>query len=368
MAHQPGQRKPMHRPCYKCQRTDLEWRRNDANTAWLPVALGESTWHECKAGANAAPAEPIVQTVIVQQTGEPVDFSEVHERIDNVSAMALQARQMAETVDARFATLDKARTIEVHNVTTGETVNVGRQHRQFDDLLAYASTGLNLFLRGPAGSTKTTSIRNVAKAFGRDFVHVPLGPQTSESKLLGYMDANGKYVRTLLRDAVEHGRTCCLDEMDACNAGVLTIVNEIVDAKPGTMIGFPDGMIEKHADCQFFACANTYGRGADAVYVGRAQLDGATLDRYTYIDWDYDWSFTEAISGNVEWTRYVQKVSETAATLKQRVVIGPRAALHGARLLAIGRSEAEAADACIWRPIGLDIANKIKEAMAANHA
>jgi hypothetical protein len=36
------------------------------------------------------------------------------------------------------------------------------------------------------------------------------------------------------------------------------------------------------------AAANTYGTGADALYVGRNQLDAATLDRFYVVEMDYD--------------------------------------------------------------------------------
>ena len=36
------------------------------------------------------------------------------------------------------------------------------------------------------------------------------------------------------------------------------------------------------------ATANTFGTGADPIYAGRNQLDGATLDRFVVIEMTYD--------------------------------------------------------------------------------
>jgi len=47
---------------------------------------------------------------------------------------------------------------------------------------------------------------------------------------------------------------------------------------------------KRHADTVIICAANTYGRGADRQYVGRNQLDAATLDRFAFstvfIDFD----------------------------------------------------------------------------------
>jgi cobaltochelatase CobS len=53
---------------------------------------------------------------------------------------------------------------------------------------------------------------------------------------MGYMDAHGKLVRTLLREAYEHGGVFLLDEIDAGNPGVLTVLNALL---ANGQVGFP---------------------------------------------------------------------------------------------------------------------------------
>ncbi|MCH7728630.1 MAG: hypothetical protein IH991_19420, partial [Planctomycetes bacterium] len=53
----------------------------------------------------------------------------------------------------------------------------------------------------------------------------------------------------------------------------------------------PDGTtVDRHADFVCAAAANTFGTGADRQYVGRNQLDAATLDRFAAcrLAFDYD--------------------------------------------------------------------------------
>ncbi len=262
--------------------------------------------------------------------GATVDLSEVEGRLD-----VLESREES--------------TREVEVVKPGKAnVNVGRQHMMFAKLVRYAGAGVNVAMKGPAGSGKTMAAEALAEALELPFYAVPLGPQTSKSDLVGYKNGAGDYVRTMLREAYENGGVCLIDEMDAANPAVLTIINS---ALANGSAGFVDGMVKRHEDCIFVCAMNTFGRGADNLYVGRAQLDAATLDRWVTIEWDYDWAFTREIVQNDEWVSYVEGLSNAAAAAKVRVVIGPRAAIHGARLLAAGTPRDEVEQDCIWAPI-----------------
>ncbi len=75
------------------------------------------------------------------------------------------------------------------------------------------------------------------------------------------------------------------DEIDAGNANVLATLNALL-SQP--IAAFPDGMVERHENFAFLAAGNTTGAGADMKFVGRNQLDGATLDRFVFVFWEYD--------------------------------------------------------------------------------
>jgi hypothetical protein len=306
------------------------------------------------------------------------DFQRFKDQMDEMRGQVTAAEQKAtiarkaseaaqEETKKAIARIDNARRVEIEVTRTlpgGQKKTrklKAQQHVNFPRLLKLIAAGINTAMVGDAGSGKTVAGRNAAKALGLDFYHQPLGPQTSKSDLVGYMSGSGKYVPSLVRMGCESGGLIELDEMDAANPAILTIVNALVDAKPGEAIGFPDGMVKKHPDSVFVAAMNTFGRGADMLYVGRAQLDAATLNRWVYLEWNTDWSLAHSICGerHKEWTAYVQSLCESIARQKIRAIIGMRTALIGARMLdeKIDREEVE--QAVIWQPISKDDKEKI---------
>lgn len=227
----------------------------------------------------------------------------------------------------------RVKEIVVVKAETGERKNIGRQHYQFEILLSVISARVNALLVGPAGSGKTSAAHKVAEALSIPFYSISVGMQTTKTDFFGYMDATGKYVKTLFRQAFEHGGVFLIDEMDAGNANVITSINQ---ALANGYCAFPDGMITKHEDFVIVASANTYGTGANREYVGRNQLDAATLDRFAVIDWNYDEELENELCSNKNWLRVVRTARKNAEKHKIRTVVSPRAAIFGSQLLAQG--------------------------------
>jgi cobaltochelatase CobS len=254
-----------------------------------------------------------------------------------------------------------ANTIEVKRFD-GSTVNVGRQHMAFADLLFVASQREHAMLVGPAGSGKTTAAEYAAKALGLKFFCQSMGPQTSQANLLGYMDANGNYVAGLLYEPFTEGGLVCIDEIDNSNPGVLTVLNS---ALSNGYCSFPCGMARKHDDFVVVACANTWGKGADAQYVGRQQLDAATLNRFTNVEWNYDEEFEMAlVEGKFgktgrQWTLYVQALRHSAERNRVRVILSPRQSLRGARFLTAGMPAEKVEQLVLWNGVATDDRQKI---------
>lgn len=236
-------------------------------------------------------------------------------------------------------------------------VDLGIQHESFETLLTLVGAGVHPYLVGPAGSGKTTAASAVAKALDLPFYSESVCIQTPASKLVGYMDANGNYVGTPFRRAYEKGGVFLLDEIDNGNANVLAMLNS---ALSNGSCSFADGMVKRHKDFRCIAAANTFGNGADRQYVGRCQLDAATLDRFCTLVWDYDEEMEIAIAGNREWTEYVQACRKGAADLKIRIVISPRASIEGARLLEAGMLRSEVETLRIWKGLEKGSIDKIK--------
>lgn len=239
----------------------------------------------------------------------------------------------------------------------GTKIDCGLQHHLFETILKIARRRRNVLLVGPAGGGKTHMGSAIAKALELPFWPMSVGPQSTKTDIVGFIDAHGIYRDTPFRQAFKNGGVFLLDELDAGNAGVLTLLNA---ALSNGHMSFPDAVIEKHEDFICIAAANTYGRGADRQYVGRNQLDAATLDRFRVLDFDYDEKLELALAGNAEWTRRVQKYRARAWELKERVVISPRASIGGAEDLADGFSLEDAEAMNIWKGISPDIIRKIK--------
>jgi MoxR-like ATPase len=235
-------------------------------------------------------------------------------------------------------------------------VEVGKQHELFEKIVTLVQLRENIMLVGPAGSGKTTVCKNAAKACGLKAEAQSVGIQTTKTDLLGYMDANGRYVPSILRRLYEHGGLYVLDEIDGGNANVLTILNSLLDNGAGS---FPDGVVDRHPDFVCIATANTYGRGADRQYVGRNQLDAATLDRFIVLNFDYDYEFEKAISPNKEWTGKVQKLRKAIFELQERVLCTPRVSIKGAAMLANGFTEQECLNALVFKGVHSDTRKKI---------
>lgn len=214
----------------------------------------------------------------------------------------------------------------------------GVQHKNFEILLKTVAAGLPILMVGPAGTGKTHSAQLASEALGLDFYSISVGSQTSKSDLIGYMAAGGNYIDTAFRRAYELGGVFLLDEADAGNSNVLILLNA---ALSNGYMSFPDKMVQAHEDFRLIASANTFGTGANRQYVGRNQLDAATLDRFATILWEIDERVEAALAGTTaagkKWLKVVRAVRRRAIDeLDLRVVISPRAVQRGAKLLAAG--------------------------------
>lgn len=233
----------------------------------------------------------------------------------------------------------------------------GLQHKEFARLVQVLAIGLPAYLCGPAGSGKTQGAEEAAKALGLPFHPQSVCQQTSKADLLGYINpGDGKVVRTPFREAYENGGVYLLDEIDAGNPNITLILNAAL-ANGGC--SFPDAYVVKHKDFRCVAAANTFGSGADRMYVGRNQIDAATLSRFVFIVWDYDERFERMLSGNEAWAKRVQAIRKAAVTLQARIIISPRASINGAKMLAAGMSQDITEDAVVFGGVDKDLKKKI---------
>lgn len=214
-------------------------------------------------------------------------------------------------------------------------------HPALDDVLAALSCGQHVYLVGPPGTGKSYITRQAAEILGLPYGAMSCGPQTPESRLWGYGDANGNYVETEFRRRYENGGVFTLDEVDNGNSGILTSLNQ---ALAGDGANFPDMWIDMHDTTRICATANTWGTGATAQFMGRAPQDFAFLDRFTFIEVDIDHKVERSMvestglkgKAATEWLKTVRKIRKNAESAKLNIVVSPRASKAGAELILKG--------------------------------
>lgn len=234
----------------------------------------------------------------------------------------------------------------------------GFSHEKTPTILRILSARLPLFLVGEAGSGKTNLVEQCAEALGLKFYCISVCAQTTASTLLGYMDANGKYVRSLFREAYENGGVFLLDEVDNGNPNVLSVLNASIS---NHVCSFPDQMVKKHPDFILCASGNTYGHGANRRYVGRLEIDAATLDRFVFVEIGYDEKLENNICGDKNYAKLIQSLRKKAEELKLRNIISPRASINGVKLLKSGLDIRDVLKYTVFRDMSEDTIKQLTE-------
>ena len=239
------------------------------------------------------------------------------------------------------------------------------QHKKIDTIIKAMESAdrnsKNIMLSGPIGTGKTTLCGQIADKLSLDFYPYSLCSHTTKSDLVGFIDAGGVYRSSALRQAFEHGGLVLLDEMDASNPNVLSIINNMLSNQ---QYYFPDGLVKKHELFKCICAMNSNGRGGEIIYTKSQRLDASTLDRFVFIKIDIDENLEKALTNNKDWYDRVLKFRKVIKEIcNDDVVIGQRAMLDGADLLDAGFSQSEVEDMVIYKGIDEDIVDSIKAKM-----
>lgn len=253
--------------------------------------------------------------------------------------------------------------IELKIGDTTKMIENGPKHEMFPEILEVVNIGLHVALIGPAGSGKSTVGQQIADAL--DLKYYLQNSVTGTHELAGYMDAHGKYNTTAFRKCFQEGGLMLIDEVDTSDPGALKWVNTALANGYAMFPDMPDPVF-RHKDFRVIIAANTFGNGADRVYVGANQLDASTLDRFVFFDFGYDEKLEVMLSGNPKWAERVQSLRAAALSEKARIVISPRASQHGAKLLTLGWSQELVEDRVIWKGIDNELKSRIVKAANDN--
>jgi cobaltochelatase CobS len=223
-------------------------------------------------------------------------------------------------------------------------------HCQFEDLAGLVTEGCqNILMVGPAGTGKTTLARDLAKAMGLDFGFISLSAGCTETHLFGRMlpqkDGTWAYTPSRFVQVYENGGIFLLDELDAADPNVMVSINA---ALANGVLANPNGMIHnRHPRTIIIGAANTYGLGGDAMYVGRNQLDAATLDRFVLatVQLTYDEELEKSIAAVLDHATdaadllgWVRGLRDCISENRLRRVASTRLVVRGVQALLAGRT------------------------------
>lgn len=419
--------------CPICGMTDLEWvsvkmadgtlknRIVPKGTDDLSGKVHARIYGECQertkmAALNGASGgETIVtkETVYVDSNVDLADattkIAELTTRVDTLDAFTTKLdTQQAELAPAIKGVADHlkttmadlraevqkfsaARELVVKAPLTPKGVNLGRVHNQMANLItmvqAVRNTGM-VYMVGEAGSFKSSAIPELAKALGMRYMAHTCGEEFSATDVFGFRDANGNPVDPFgFRDFYVNGGLTFLDEISNAGASGLTSINSLTSNHAAN---FATGMETKHADNIFIGADNTYGRGADAMYVARSQLDAATLSRFVYLPWQTDWDLLtdslglDPVGDKVPhfpapgqpraaddpevkaWAQWVYRVYSAVQSTRGgvRVLVTSRAVINGQRLLMAGIDRSLVEWSTVWGHMPEDAMMTIKDIIA----
>lgn len=340
---------------YNIQKRLKGFVRNEVKTEAPKKEVAEVVKEEVKEVKVPKKVAKQVKTVVIERPKSVGLEAQLQDMVFN----ALESDFTTQTLQNKMIELgiEPNRTEIVVKKAGEEPKNVGVQHREFKKILKIISAGVNTAIVGPAGSGKTTAIRNIATALSLPFYSKSVSAQTGSHEFFGYQDANGNYVRTLFREAYENGGVFLLDEFDAGNPNVLASMNQ---ATSNGECAFADGMIKKHEDFVIVMAGNTWGHGATSDYVGRNPIDKATLDRFAFLYFDYDENFEMQLATNKDWCKEVQAIRKRVFDKKVKTIVSPRATFDGAKLLSAGLSVKEVKQLLIYKGLEKDEVNLIK--------
>lgn len=259
---------------------------------------------------------------------------------DRIAALDKQSAKINTSLDFLNQTVDEIRrkhvsTLEVKH-PEATPINIGTYHNQFNRVFNTLLVGDDVMLVGGAGSGKGTIARQIAECIRPKPLPVSsirCSVRDSMSKWFGFTTGEGKYVPSVFYQRYKYGGVLLIDEMDASNPQVLVAIN---GALTDGFCDFDLEQVQRHPDFFVIAAANTYGFGADSQYVGRTPIDGATLNRFSRIPFDYDEQLEMQIAPLPIFTRYVQTARRELYKRKWKYILSPRDSIQGGKLLVGG--------------------------------
>ena len=323
--------------------------------------VGETQKEEPKTEEQQKPVESekpefamAVLEKVIMQTIAQTQVEKIEQQI-----MSGVADKVKDFIKSEYGTLER----KVVTVVDGKKAELGEGeivHEQFETVCKFVANNEPVFLTGQAGTGKNVLCQQVAKALGLGFYFT--NAVTQEYKITGFTDAMGVFHETQFYKAFKNGGLFMLDEMDASIPEVLIILNAAI-ANRYFDFPAPIGYVEAHPNFRVVAAGNTYGLGANYDYVGRNQLDMASLDRFAMVKVGYSRAIElKVANGNEELVNFCEDFRNASVKSGVRCVISYRAIGRLAKMEQLFDLK-EAMQTCLTKSLEKDDLNAIKSNM-----
>jgi len=289
-------------------------------------------------------SEEVIRRIIATEIAKSRDAEEetITDLISGVAfstagaVIETQGKRLMERVRAEAQEILSSAVVVRHEVKLpdGEVVDLGENiHAAYPEVLDLASMRKNIAVIGPSGCGKTYLAKQVAKGLGfctdTQYATVSCTMGMSEGDITVKLLPTGENGRfePLISDFVRmfgKGGLFLADEWDSTDPNVALKVNQ---ALSNGYIDLPMvGRVERHPDFVMMVAMNTYGTGANRQYVGRSQLDEATLDRFRIgqVEMDYDRSLEEKLIVHRELREKLWGIREAASKHGLRRLVSTR--------------------------------------------
>ena len=312
-------------------------------------------WCEAKGEWDAGKVPPTVSHETETETATDDDdldqvLQDLREVVRRKGALDEGAVRIivADEVAKRVSTPTQVRVGEREPVTI-----TGKTHRQFPDLLRKVSARRNLFLTGSAGVGKTFIVDQIGEALGIPVTTLTADPLPQRFEIIGGVSpVTGDVIKGSVADVYENGGIYLIDEFDTGHPSLGTALNKLLanDSFDFPVAGGGTRKVRKHKDFLVIATGNTYGQGGSLRYVGTNKINGAGLDRFSFVhigvDEELEKHICDSISpdASAQVLPIVRTARRNAETYRLDVIVSPRTSIDACHFIVAGDTLRQALD------------------------